>query len=927
MHASFRPIPLSLMLITAVLAAPSAAQGSAQGSDDCASAPVIVGQGLYAFDTNGASGPDADPGCGNMAADVWFEWTATDTGTVRLDLCDASYDCVLALWDGAGCPTQVVACNDDSCGLRSVITVFVVAGNTYMVQVGGYNGARGTGTLAIYDYASNDDCASAQSISGQGLFAVNTTGASGPDADPGCGNMAADVWFEWTSMDTGMVQMDICDANYDCVLALWDGAGCPSQVIECNDDYCGLQSVINAPVVAGNTYMVQVGGYSGATGTGTLTVAVSVPPANDDCANAEPISGAGIFTFDCSLATDDGAGNDGCGPVGRDVWFVWNAPWDGSTTLSTCNLAAWDTQLTVHDGQGCPAGPVIACNDDTCGLRSTLAFNATAGNDYLIRIGSYDGNIAGPGALEIIEGGSAIDCSNPPAGPDIIVGNITDTVLWGTVGGITGYSIGATACNVGDSTMPWEGDTNHHPVIGQNLYRLDGGRFEQVGMSWLKHGFASATENYCCICIPPGSGQIMGIGCADTYGAGLNGDQAGFGVGGLGPRSEVNPYTGDFPFPYGTMGQSGDAIYKRLQVHNDDFDPSLNPGATYFAEVHYVNPDDASAGNGANNASWRPATQGAEVSGVWPLELTGYTRATEPAIFAWLEEDPLVTLETVDVPGDGRFFVASRATDNGDGTWHFEIAVHNLSSARAADALSVLLPAGANVTGAEYHGVPHHSGEPYDTQDWEIDDQGTELTWSAADPPGADEPNALRWGTTFTFRFDSDAAPTLGTVELHLYASGSAGDPDELYIPAQVPDTGCALGTYCTALANSTGSPAAISYAGSASIAANDLTLQARALPVNQPGIFYYGAGQTKVPFGNGNRCVSPGGVGLFRLPPLNSGPAGQVAYAIDNTNIPQPAGQLNAGDTRHFQFWFRDPNAGGAGFNLSDALTVSFCP
>ena len=151
MHASFRPIPLSLMLITAVLAAPSAAQGSAQGSDDCASAPAIVGQGLYAVDTNGASGPDADPGCGNMAADVWFEWTATDTGTVRLDLCDASYDCVLALWDGAGCPTQVVACNDDSCGLRSVVTVFVVAGNTYMVQVGGHNGATGTGTLAIYN--------------------------------------------------------------------------------------------------------------------------------------------------------------------------------------------------------------------------------------------------------------------------------------------------------------------------------------------------------------------------------------------------------------------------------------------------------------------------------------------------------------------------------------------------------------------------------------------------------------------------------------------------------------------------------------------------------------------------------------------------------------------------------------------------------
>ena len=28
-----------------------------------------------------------------------------------------------------------------------------------------------------------------------------------------------------------------------------------------------------------------------------------------------------------------------------------------------------------------------------------------------------------------------------------------------------------------------------------------------------------------------------------------------------------------------------------------------------------------------------------------------------------------------------------------------------------------------------------------------------------------------------------------------------------------------------------------------------------------------------------------------------------------------------------NFQFWFRDPPAGGANFNLSDALSIQFCP
>jgi hypothetical protein len=35
----------------------------------------------------------------------------------------------------------------------------------------------------------------------------------------------------------------------------------------------------------------------------------------------------------------------------------------------------------------------------------------------------------------------------------------------------------------------------------------------------------------------------------------------------------------------------------------------------------------------------------------------------------------------------------------------------------------------------------------------------------------------------------------------------------------------------------------------------------------------------------------------------------------------------INAGDTVNFQFWFRDPAAGGAAFNLSDALEVNWCP
>ena len=39
------------------------------------------------------------------------------------------------------------------------------------------------------------------------------------------------------------------------------------------------------------------------------------------------------------------------------------------------------------------------------------------------------------------------------------------------------------------------------------------------------------------------------------------------------------------------------------------------------------------------------------------------------------------------------------------------------------------------------------------------------------------------------------------------------------------------------------------------------------------------------------------------------------------------PLSNVQAGDTHHFQLWYRDPAAGGANYNLTDALEITFCP
>ena len=86
------------------------------------------------------------------------------------------------------------------------------------------------------------------------------------------------------------------------------------------------------------------------------------------------------------------------------------------------------------------------------------------------------------------------------SGPDVIVGHIPSATRWGTTNGETSYSIGTTSCNIGDEVFDWIASTNVHPVISQNLYRVADGRIEQLGQSWLKHGFAVAAGNFCGQC-------------------------------------------------------------------------------------------------------------------------------------------------------------------------------------------------------------------------------------------------------------------------------------------------------------------------------------------------------------------------------------------------------------------------------------------
>ena len=90
-----------------------------------------------------------------------------------------------------------------------------------------------------------------------------------------------DVWFFYEAPSTGIIRFSTCDPeSFDTSIVLYEG-GCDdiSFQVACNGDAAGqtgcqeFYSSIEYDLLEGVTYYLRVGGWKGATGTGTITVA------------------------------------------------------------------------------------------------------------------------------------------------------------------------------------------------------------------------------------------------------------------------------------------------------------------------------------------------------------------------------------------------------------------------------------------------------------------------------------------------------------------------------------------------------------------------------------------------------------------------------------------------------------------------------
>ncbi|MFT4592865.1 MAG: hypothetical protein ACI9JK_000564 [Phycisphaerales bacterium] len=359
---------------------------------------------------------------------------------------------------------------------------------------------------------------------------------------------------------------------------------------------------------------------------------------------------------------------------------------------------------------------------------------------------------------------------HPPVGPDVVSwcaggwGNQADMTLYGQEDGVNGFAFGTTSCNFGDMVADWYSGTNRVPVIAQTCYRVKDGRFEQIGTAWLKHSFCAVSEPGCGNCQATNC-DTLGIGCADTYWAGLNANA-------VAPRSAINAFTGYYDYPFSIVPTGPNSMRGKLQIKTVDISPSLNEEAIYFIEAQYVSPDDAEWNNQDNNASYKWIKF---INETTPLGLSS-TQVTQPAIYGWKFFDHEVDVQPVRVPDEGLLHIGTRVYDNGDGTWDYVYAVHNLNSDRSVGSFSIPLGECVEVSNLGFNDVDYHSGEILDDTDWEPTITATELSWESEEYELNEWANAIRWGTTFTFWFTANQGPSSSELGLGLFKPGEISE-------------------------------------------------------------------------------------------------------------------------------------------------------
>jgi hypothetical protein len=282
------------------------AGGGGPGNDECANATVVT-DGIHNFDNTIATGSDITSCAFSDTKDVWFDYTATSTGTMFVQTCSlAFFDTTLALFDSCG--GAELACNDDACGLQSRVTLAVTQGQNVKIRVAGYNNQGGSGQfeVGIQQPCTTVQCPPNAAPEGEDC---------GSDANGGCnsippiygsipcgGAVCGTIWAAGGTRDTDWYRFSLC---VDSTVTWEVTSEAPAVLFILNDNCSNIQLLAQGEAPACGTgsasTFLTAGSYVAFIATGSLSGGIfdGFPCGTDN-------DYYGTLTYDCTVL-DSGA--------------------------------------------------------------------------------------------------------------------------------------------------------------------------------------------------------------------------------------------------------------------------------------------------------------------------------------------------------------------------------------------------------------------------------------------------------------------------------------------------------------------------------------------------------------------------------------------------------------------------------------------
>jgi PKD repeat protein len=211
----------------------------------------------------------------------------------------------------------------------------------------------------------------------------------------GCYVAGKSVWYSITPTADGMLRADVANSSFfDRILYVYrqNGSGFGGlSTVGCASPFYNSQSAVTFSVQAGTTYYIQAGGfYPFSTGALALSVQSIPAPANDDFANATPVSSVpysdSADTSGASVEAGEPMPSCGTDISGGTVWYAFTPSQSGSYSVRPA-FGNINTQVAAYTGSQLGSLSEIACR----AFAQPLTFHANAGTTYRLQVAGMFG--------------------------------------------------------------------------------------------------------------------------------------------------------------------------------------------------------------------------------------------------------------------------------------------------------------------------------------------------------------------------------------------------------------------------------------------------------------------------------------------------------------------------------------------------------